>query len=186
MRPSPYVRCSSLLTILMAFCSTCCSSSVSGEPKLSSIWFSVIYQLAGNAFYLSPQLGSLRGKAVLAAISKPEEHYLWPEVCRNLASFTEVSIPQLVPLVDALSGITDYPSSLFRGTNCTSQSEISKVPITPWRLRWAGHLNPSHFHYYIFFDENVIKSVKSNSSVQKGWNFQFGRKWPHFNPESKY
>lgn len=75
--PSPYVRCSSLLTILIAFCSTCCSSSVSGEPKLGSIWFSVIYQLAGNAFYLSPQLGSLRrGKAVLAAISNPEETLL--------------------------------------------------------------------------------------------------------------
>lgn len=42
----------------------------------------------------------------------------------------------------------------FIGTNCTSQGEISIVPVKPWRLQWADHLNPSHFHYYIFFNKN--------------------------------
>lgn len=34
--------------------------------------------------------------------------------------------------------------------------------------------------------KTLIKSLKSNCSVQKGWNFQSGRKLPHFNPGSKY
>jgi len=92
-----------------------------GKPRLGSLLFSVTHQLAGNALHLP-------GFVLYEESKQCRPHYLWSEVCRNLTSFTQVMIPQIVPIVDNLSGITDHPSSLLRGANCTSQCEISQSP----------------------------------------------------------
>lgn len=141
-----YVKYSILLTILMDFCSTCYSLPMSGEPKVGSLQFSVTHKLAGNTFHLP--------RFVLYEETK--QYFPQYQTLRSTAGdqrFVETLLGDH-PSVSSCCWNSIWDHWSFIGTNCTSQGEISIVPVKPWRLQWADRLNPSHFHYYIFFNKN--------------------------------